>query len=172
MNLNIVHKPIISTITPFYKMGRFLFDFLENYKKQTIFDKMEVVLDLNEPTEEELNLVKDFGYKHPGRLKVLISDPVIPIGLSMNKCIENSTGDILAIWNVDDLRTPYSFEMQMKSYKNSEVGISHGNFVVVPQFGAMKGEYIHTWTNKNQNELTRGMHFGPFFSFLLEKIFT
>ena len=163
---NFQNKPLISTITPFYKMGRFLPYFLENYKSQTIFSKTEVVIDLNEPTEEELHLVKNFQLQNPGRIKILISDPVIPIGVSMNKCIENASGDFLAIWNIDDLRTPSSLERQINVYKkDNRFGISHGNFIIVPSFGNVKGEYVdHSWTNKKQNELTRGMHVGPFFS--------
>ena len=43
-------KPLISTITPCYRMQKYLPLFLEWLPKQTWFDKTEIVLDHNEPT--------------------------------------------------------------------------------------------------------------------------
>jgi len=153
-------------------MRKYLKLFLDQLPQQTIFNQLEVVLDHNEPTEEELGWVRDFQSRYPYRLKHLVVNPVVPIGTSMNRCIRAASGDYLTIWNVDDLRTPDSIESQLKSLQNNpRAGISYGNFTVVKQFGGTQGRYIDC-RSYPQSELTRGMVIGPYFLFrksLLEK---
>ena len=103
----------VSTITPSYKSEKYLKGFLKNVKQQT-HNNLEIILDHKEPTENEINIVKKFNSKN-NNIKHLISDKVYPIGPYMNKCIENSTGEYLCIWNVDDLRTPNSIEVMAKA---------------------------------------------------------
>jgi hypothetical protein len=144
-------------------MEKYLKLFLEKLPEQTMFDQMEVVLDHNEPTEQEMIWVKEFQEKYPNRLKHMITNPVIPIGNSMNKCIRESSGDYLAIWNVDDLRTKNSVQLQSKIL-DSGFDIAHGNFIITNQFGSTDGEHIdHAKYGSRSKEYTRSMVLGPFF---------
>lgn len=143
--------------------------FLEELPKQTIFDDIQVVLDHNEPSAEELVWVKDFQAKYPGRLKHIVVDKVDPIGVSMNRCIKEADADLVAIWNVDDLRTPDSFEKQVQGFSDHpRSGVIHGNFVIVGSFGSKSGKYVdhvpYTYAD-TPVELTRSMVLGPFFGF-------
>lgn len=158
-------KPLVSTITPSFRMERYLKTFLDELPKQTIFDKLQVVLDHNEPTKQELEWVREFQKKHPGVLKHIVVDPVEPIGTSMNRCIREADGDYVAIWNVDDLRTPDSLEKQVNFLlENEEYGISHGDFVIVNQFGKTQGNHVnHRQYLPGSKEFTRSMVLGPFF---------
>lgn len=162
----------VSTITPCYKMGRYLKLFLDELPKQTIFNSLEIVLDHNDPPEDEIRLVKQFQEKYPGRLKHIITTPVVPIGISMNKCIKESAGQYLAIWNVDDLRVDNSLELQVNLIEKG-FDVSFGNFVVVGNFGSKTGLSIdHTPYVYDVKEFERSMLLGPFFMFkksLLEK---
>lgn len=157
----------ISTITPCYKMGSYIKKFLEELPKQTCLDDLQVVLDHNEPTEEELDLVSDFSKAYPGVVKHMITVPVVPIGVSMNKCIDSADGEHLAIWNVDDLRTPYSLEYQSKILDlNPTCDIANGNFVITREFGATHGQFVdHSIYEPGSKEFTRSMVLGPFFMF-------
>ena len=50
----------------------------------------------------------------------------------MNDCIKHSKGKFLAIWNVDDLRTSNSLELQFKALKgNNNAGFSFGSYKIV-----------------------------------------
>lgn len=164
----------ISTITPCFKMEKYLKLFLDELPKQTMFDSLQVVLDHNEPTEQEIFWVKDFQSKYPGKLTHIITNPVEPIGVSMNTCIKEAVGEYLCIWNVDDLRTPTSLENQYNTAKAFEADIVHGNFVITNQFGSKKGRFIdHGFYEEDHYELKRGMVYGPFFMFhrsLLDKV--
>jgi len=167
------NKPLVSTITPCYKMEKYLKLFLEKIPEQTYFENIQIVLDHNEPTNEELVWVEEFNKKFPGKIKHLVTNPVIPIGTSMNKCIQESDGNLLTIWNVDDLRTPDSIEKQVECYLKTGCNTIHGNFIIVNKFGSKTGKFIdHSFTLDYPENLLRGMHLGPFFMFekeILEK---
>jgi len=144
-------------------MERYLKKFLDELPSQTLFNELQVVLDHNEPTEQELIWVKDFQEKYPDRLKHIITNPVKPIGTSMNTCIKESDGKYLAIWNVDDLRTKNSLFSQVEFLENNEEYIAcHGNFVSVNKFGSKIGKFVD-YSPYFGKEYTRSMLLGPFF---------
>ena len=156
---------LVSTITPCYKGKAYLKDFLEDLPNQTMFEEIEVVLDHNDPDDEEITWVKDFQQKHPGRLKHIITSPVEPIGVSMNTCIKEASADTLCIWNVDDLRAPYSIEAQYKAIKG-DVELVNGNFTIVSEWKSYFGNYVdHALAHTTPKEYTRSMILGPFFMF-------
>jgi glycosyltransferase involved in cell wall biosynthesis len=160
-----MNKPLVSTITPCFNMKRYLKTFLEWLPKQTFFEKLEVVLDHNEPDAEEIQWVKEFQQQYPNRLKHIIVEKVDPIGTSMNRCIKESSGDFLTIWNIDDLRTDNSIELQANLLtNNSNLDIAYGNYIVVNEFGKTTGKLIEH-KDIPRSELTRGMIIGPFFMF-------
>ena len=152
----------VSTITPCYNMGRYIKGFLENVSTQTHKD-LEIVLDHNDPTEAEVKLVEEHNDKYDNIFHIQV-EGVDPIGISMNRCIENATGDYLCIWNVDDLRTPVSIEVMAKTLDdNPDVNFVYGNYHIVPTFGSTNGQYVDE-TGKEEY-LKVGMILGPFFMF-------
>jgi GT2 family glycosyltransferase len=160
-----VDKPLVSTITPSFRTKKYIRGFLEALPKQTFFEHIEVVLDHNEPDEEEIQLVEDFQARYPGRLKHLIVDPVVPIGTSMNNCIEAASADLVTIWNVDDLRTPESIELQARLLLDrADADIAYGDWLEVSSFGSTAGERVDC-SHFSPDEFTRGMLLGPFFMF-------
>jgi len=152
----------ISTITSCFKGEKYLESFLKNVSEQTILDKIEIVLVHNEPTEKEIELVKNFQEKYPGVINQIIIRPVEPIGRSMNRCIKEAKGDYVTIWNVDDLRTPNSLEIQMNVLdKNPEVALTYGDFIIVDKIGQTIGNLIVSPEFKKE-KFIKGMYCGPF----------
>ena len=152
----------VSTITPCYNMGRYIEGFLDNLSKQTHED-LEIVLDHNDPTDAEVKLVEQYNEKYDNIFHIKV-EGVDPIGISMNRCIENASGDYLCIWNVDDLRTPDSIEVMAKALDdNPDVNFVYGNYYIVPSFGSTNGQYVDE-TGKEEY-LKVGMILGPFFMF-------
>jgi GT2 family glycosyltransferase len=147
-------------------MGKYLPKFLEELANQTIFPNFEVVLDLNDPEPWELELVENYVNKYPkGVIKLIVTTPVEPIGVSMNTCIKESSGEYLTIWNVDDLRESDSLEQQVKVLEeNPDVDIVNANFKIVTSFGSRIGQQIDH-TIHPESEYKRGMILGPFFMF-------
>ena len=159
----------VSTITPCYNMSKYMRGFLDNLSTQTHKD-LEIVLDHNDPSDEEVKLVEEYNEQYDNILHIKV-EGVDPIGTSMNRCIEYATGDYLCIWNVDDLRTPDSIEVMAKALdENPDVDFVYGNYVIVPKFGSTQGQYVDE--SGREGELTTGMILGPYFMFrksLLEK---
>ena len=159
----------VSTITPCYNMSKYMEGFLDNLSTQTHKD-LEIVLDHNDPSDEEVKLVEEYNEEYDNILHIKV-EGVDPIGTSMNRCIEYATGDYLCIWNVDDLRTPDSIEVMAKALdENPDVDFVYGNYVIVPNFGGTEGQYVDE--TGREDELTTGMILGPYFMFrksILEK---
>ena len=159
----------VSTITPCYNMSKYMKGFLDNLSTQTHKD-LEIVLDHNDPSDEEVKLVEEYNDQYDNILHIKV-EGVDPIGTSMNRCIEYATGDYLCIWNVDDLRTPDSIEVMAKTLdENPDVDFVYGNYVIVPRFGGTEGQYVDE--TGREDELTTGMILGPYFMFrksILEK---
>ncbi len=159
----------VSTITPCYNMSKYMKGFLDNLSTQTHKD-LEIVLDHNDPSDEEVKLVEEYNEQYDNILHIKV-EGVDPIGTSMNRCIEYATGDYLCIWNVDDLRTPDSIEVMAKALdENPDVDFVYGNYVIVPKFGGTEGQYVDE--TGREDELTTGMILGPYFMFrksILEK---
>ena len=157
-------KPSISLITPCYKMEKYLPLFLKKLPEQTIFKKIEVILDHNEPTKKEIQLVKKFQKKYPNKIQHIIKRKVTPLGNSMNDCIKHSKGKFLAIWNVDDLRTSNSLELQFKALKgNNNAGFSFGDYKIVKNLDQRMGSILSMI--KSLRDLKTSMKLGPFFMF-------
>ena len=152
----------VSTITPCYNMSKYMKGFLDNLSTQTHKD-LEIVLDHNDPSDEEVKLVEEYNEEYDNILHIKV-EGVDPIGTSMNRCIEYATGDYLCIWNVDDLRTTDSIEVMAKALdENPDVDFVYGNYVIVPNFGGTEGQYVDE--TGREDELTTGMILGPYFMF-------
>ena len=152
----------VSTITPCYNMSKYMKGFLDNLSTQTHKD-LEIILDHNDPTDEEITLVEEYNKEHDNIFHIVV-EGVDPIGVSMNRCIEFATGDYLCIWNVDDLRTPDSIEIMAKVLdENPDVDLVYGNYVIVPKFGETNGQFVDV--EPHIHELKEGMILGPFFMF-------
>lgn len=147
-------------------MGKYLPLFLEEIEKQTLFPDFEVVIDHNDPEDWEVDLVQSFINKYPkGVIKHIITRPVEPIGKSMNRCIKESSGEFLTIWNVDDLRVPVSLESQVRVLlENIDIDIVNSNYEMVTSFGSKNGRQVDH-TIHSESEYKRGMVLGPFFMF-------
>ena len=152
----------VSTITPCYKMKRYMDGFLENVKTQTHKD-LEIVMDHNDPTDYELDLISEYNKEYDNLTHIKV-EGVDPIGISMNRCINYSSGEYFCIWNVDDLRTPESIEIMANTLdENPDVDFVYGNYIVVSSFGSTEGQLVDE-TGKEE-WLTKGMILGPFFMF-------
>src|SRR5215831_8735385 len=94
----------ISVITSLYKSERFLEQFLGHYFKIENLHECELILVHNETTEEELRIINQFDWQSVHKVHL----PVPREGLysSWNRAARIARGKYLAVWNVDDIRTP------------------------------------------------------------------
>ena len=160
----------VSTLTSCFGGEKYLKLFLDELPNQTIFDQLEFVISHNEPSEIETALIEEYKNQHDN-LNRMIEESVIPLYVSWNKCIEQSTSEYICVWNIDDLRTPDSLEVMVDALdKNSDIDFVYGNFMIVNSFGSKDGRLVNTLQYLDQ--LKTGMIIGPFFMFrrsILEK---
>ena len=114
-----INSPRVSIITSIYKASEFLFDFLLDVKRQSIFPNSEVlILDANEDQDNEdfkiiskFEGIPNFKYTHIGKCSVYEA---------WNKGVELARSPIITNWNVDDRRCVSSLEHQVNFLENNK----------------------------------------------------
>jgi glycosyltransferase involved in cell wall biosynthesis len=129
----------VSAIVSLYRGENYLDRFLANVADQTWFEDLELVIDHNRPTRAELEKIKRFQEEHPGRVRHLVREEVVPYGASWNRCLREASADIVTIWNVDDLRTPTSIEIEASPILSGEADLVFGAMWSSPARGRSKG---------------------------------
>lgn len=114
-------KPKVSILTSIYKSADFLYHFMLDVRKQSIFSEIEVVLlDANDDDEdfkiiEPFLVHKNFVYHKIGKCNVYEA---------WNKGIDIASSDLLSNWNTDDRRKYNSLGVQvdfLNSNPNTDV---------------------------------------------------
>ena len=157
-------RVLVSCLTPTLKSEKYLEVFLSEIVRQDLYPNFEVILNMSSPNDVELEIAKKYKAKYGDVLQLIIHESVLPLGVAWNECIRASNADLLAIWNVDDLRTPNSLSSQVKSLEGTGVVISYGPYKVVNQFASTTGRDISE-LGLAASDFYRGMHFGPFMAF-------
>jgi len=162
---------MISIITSLYKSDKYLSDFaknLINFSKELTASKInfEVIVIANDPTAAELSFMKKFGGEDWFRSAVVGREPLYA---TWNRGIELSKGDIIAFWNVDDIRNA---DAVIDGARLIDNGADLVNFPFLIKwylnifnlFLSVKSKFI-TPPEYERAEFMRSMHCGPFFMF-------
>jgi glycosyltransferase involved in cell wall biosynthesis len=155
---------LVSCLTPTLKSEKYLEVFLREIERQDLFPNFEVILNMSSPSAEEFRIVNLYKAKYGEVLRVVTHDEIQPLGPAWNQCIAMANAEILAIWNVDDLRTPNSLRSQVDSLQNSEYVVSYGPFKIVNNFQDSNGRTVKV-ENLSAGDFLKGMYFGPFMAF-------
>lgn len=135
----------VSIITSLYRGEAFLEYFLNHVAKIVDAADCELILIHNDPTEKELSIIGKFV-----DLRVDLVHLKVPregLYSSWNRGVKIARGKYLAIWNVDDIRTPDSLLLQKNALENSAAAMCYGDFYASTRYGEHKdvfyqyGEY-------------------------------
>ena len=148
-----------SIVTTLYKGERYLDRFLQDVTEQSIFPELELILVHNTPSSRELEIINK--WKPQCFIKHVVTDKLETWGASINRAVRSSSSNLIALWNVDDLRTPESLERQLDAIEEEDVGGVYGDFVISRKFGVKNGQYVNH--ANYEGEQTRGMVLTPFF---------
>lgn len=154
--------PRVSLLASSYRSARFLETWLENLAAQTIWQQAELILVANEPASAEREAFEPFCRSHP-QVSV-IEVPREPLYRSWNRAISLARAPLLAIANVDDLRTPEGLELQVTALENDpEALFSYGGFAISDRFPP-EGSPLAVVDPPafDRETFTSGMHVGPF----------
>lgn len=132
--------PALSVLSSVYKGAAYLPEFLENLRAQTLFPELELVIVLNEPDSAEEKIAKDFSSKYPLQVQVLSIDKVETLGASWNRAWAAARAPYLAIWNIDDRRTPDSLGSQLSELEqNPDWVLCYGDYLAVSAYSKETG---------------------------------
>jgi glycosyltransferase involved in cell wall biosynthesis len=132
----------VTFITSLYRPGDFLESFLELYTQKFNHAEHELVLVHNDPTDQERAVIARFA----GDLKHLVHLCVEreSVYASWNRAIKASSGEYLAIWNVDDRRSRYGLQQQVMKLDNKPYAmIVSGDYVKVFRYGHTVGTRVN-----------------------------
>lgn len=128
----------ISVITSVYKGIEYIESFFCNFLQIDNISEVELVMVLNEPTREEINIVTE--YKKRIFHFIVIEVNRESLYASWNRAIKLSHGKYLAMWSIDDCRTPESLSAQSNILdKNPTYLIATGNYYKIFKYGDTKG---------------------------------
>jgi glycosyltransferase involved in cell wall biosynthesis len=123
----------ISVITSLYRCESFLPQFLEHYAAIENIQECELILVHNDATDEELHLIEAFMQRPIQVLHIMVKRE--GLYASWNRAIAAASGKYLAIWNVDDIRTPNSLMAQKEALEQSNAVMCYGDFYGTTTYG-------------------------------------
>ena len=138
-------KPSISVLTSLYQSEPYLEAFLAHIQDQTLFGQCEFVLVFNEASEREQQLGLAAREQHPDLFRLIFVKPLETLGASWNKAWKESRAPLVAVWNVDDRRTPDSLERQsLALQQHPEWQLCYGDYLRVPDYASETGDLRRT----------------------------
>jgi len=123
----------ISVITSLYKCAGFLESFLVHYAHLVNLEECELILVHNDPSEEELDIIERCTHEKMTVVHLRVKRE--GLYTSWNRAIEIARGKYLAVWNVDDIRSPESLAAQKLALEASEAVMCYGDFFGTRQYG-------------------------------------
>ena len=118
----------ISVITSLYRCEEYLNAYFSSILKIINLYEVEFIFIHNDPTQTEKDLIEYFLNKNKQITYQYVSIPREGLYKSWNRGIQLSKGDYIAVWNVDDVRTPNSIRIQAEALDTHPGGgLVYGN---------------------------------------------
>ena len=109
--------PFVSCFCPTYGRPHLLEEAIECFLRQDYKGHKELVI-LNDFNKQE------FVYDHPEVRIINSPERILPLGRKFNECVRLCQGDILFVWDDDDIYLPWRISYSVKHMKN---GLFHTN---------------------------------------------
>lgn len=113
--------PIISVIVTTYNQEKYIAEALDSIFQQKDCPKFEVIIGNDCSTDSTGEIIENYRKKYPEIIKVLPRPKNLGMQLNLKNCIENSSGEYIAICEGDDYWVDcYKLKKQYELLKNSE----------------------------------------------------
>lgn len=155
-------RPRVSILLVTYESERFLGYQLETLAQQTVWNDAELVIVANDPSRAERRQMQEFRRRWQDRVRLLVV-PRETLYASLNRGIRAARASLLALANVDDIRTPTGLSEQVCGLEAARSSLfCYGPFTVVRKFRSHAGKTIVP-PSFDRLQFTRSMLVGPFF---------
>ncbi|MBX3005396.1 MAG: glycosyltransferase [Anaerolineales bacterium] len=135
--------PRLSILASVYQGLAYLPAYLDELQSQTLFAQCEVIFVCNAPSAEELEILRTFQQAWPAQVQIL-EVPRETLSASWNRAWQLARAPLLAIWNIDDRRTPDSLQRQVEAMERAPWALCYGDYLAVAQYGDEAGVVRHT----------------------------
>jgi glycosyltransferase involved in cell wall biosynthesis len=153
-------KKKITIVTSAYRSEPYLMGYLENMVRLTNRDEVVIILLLNDPSSQEIELSQSFEKRWPDLFQVHCTERET-IGASLNRGLRAANTPYVAYADVDDRRPPDAFERQLATLENfSDAMFTYGDFIVVKKPEDIHGRHVQT-PEFDPLEFTRSSCVGP-----------
>jgi len=155
-------KPRVSILLATYRSEDFFSRQLAGLAAQSIWNDADLVIIANDPSTTELTAMEQFHARWPYGVQLIVVGRET-LYASWNRGANSARADLLAIANVDDVRTSAGLEAQASCLEESpDAFFCYGPFQVVRRVGDTPARMIYP-PEFDALEFTRSMHAGPFF---------
>lgn len=153
----------ITVITSLYNCYNYIQSFLQQVALICNKDECEFLLLHNAPQQKELDVIQTFIVDKPYIRHIIIPERE-SLYATWNRGCQMAKGKYIAIWNVDDIRTPESLLMQSKALDCTfDAVYAHGSFILVEKYGDKSGVLIEEPDTKNAPKAKIYRHLGGCF---------
>jgi glycosyltransferase involved in cell wall biosynthesis len=156
-------NPKITVITSLFNCAQYLEGYFKCIASLKYKDELEILLLHNAPTDDEIRIIQSHLALYPF-LKHHIIKNREGLYATWNRGIMLAKGDFIAIWNVDDIRLPLSFHLQLEALnKNPEAVLAYGDFYYMYQYGIPSKDLVcNIDFKKSSKQFLRTFHIGCF----------
>jgi glycosyltransferase involved in cell wall biosynthesis len=120
--LNEKVSPLVTVIVSLYSSEDYLDYFLENLESQSLFDRVEVFIEVACASEVEIDTLSRFAEQH-SNTKVAFHSERVGIYECWNLAIEKGSAPYITNMNCDDLRHPRSLEVQVSALLDEDTDV-------------------------------------------------
>ncbi len=134
----------VSIIIPCYNAERFVVETTESVLRQTFTD-WEIVFVDDGSTDRTVAIIKGYAERYPQKIKYL-QQKNSGSATARNTGIKNSTGELIAFLDADDVWAPDKLEKQIAFMRSSpDTDLTYTNAMVISETGKDLWAYVKTY---------------------------
>ncbi len=129
---------LVSIIMPYYKKENFIKSSVISLLNQT-YQNFEIIIIDDEASKDSSKILNEIKTLD-SRIKLIANKSNIGAGLSRNKAIKNSKGELIAFCDCDDLWKSSKLQIQLSFMKKHNLDFSFTSYEIINEVGEVIGE--------------------------------
>lgn len=150
---------LVSIIVITHNFENYVEECLKSISNQT-YKKTEIIVVDDKSTDDTFKVIQTYQEKNP-QVKIFQNEKNVGKAKSVNFALEKAKGDLIVIFDGDDIMPPERIEKQVKFMeKNPDIDMSYGNMIILHEDGTeefydaleIKGDLIEKMKKSIENE--------------------
>jgi len=137
-------EPLVSVIMNCFNGEKYLKEAIDSVYAQT-YKNWEIIFWDNASTDRSAEIALSYD----NRLRYFRGDETIPLGAARKKALEQSSGELIAFLDCDDVWLPEKLEKQVETMFDCKYALCYAGIINIDQFGNKIGTYIPKYRSGN-----------------------